>query len=28
MDLRQTKIEMIIGSFYTYRRIQFTSDNA
>jgi len=28
IDLRQTKIKMINGPFYTYRRIHFTSKNA
>jgi len=28
IDLRQTKTEMIIGPFYTYRRINFTMKNA
>jgi len=26
-DLRQTKIEMITGPFYTYHQIHFTSKN-
>jgi len=28
MGLRQTKSKMILGPFYTYRRIHFTSRDA
>jgi len=28
IDLRKTKTKMIIGPFYTYRRIHFTGGNA
>jgi len=28
IDLCQTKTKMIIGTFYTYRQIYFTSKNA
>jgi len=28
IDLHQTKTKVIIGFFYTYRRMHFTSENA